>query len=189
LLQRNEEDQRYGWTLHKRKVKWNLLQKKLRQRIKRREELTRDELQQGRIVEDEVNCEPEQGSILGEDSDDDEDMMLTNDCMNHLKGEDQLRDLMYETSKEVARPYDFKTNDWCVFAGFSSMEDDRQSFKTITLIEKKMTTYSHIEGSEESQGEMRGDAIKRTSQEELDRVIDEVLEEISKVEKIDASKK
>jgi hypothetical protein len=96
-------------------------------------------------------------------------MMLTNDLMDHWKGEDQLRDLMSETSEEAARPYDFKTNDWCVFAGCSNMEDDRQSFKTVTQTEKKMTTYSHARCPGESQGEMREDVIKRKSQEELDK--------------------
>ena len=59
MLLRGKEEQRYGWTLQ-RKVKWNLLQKKLRQRITaqwKREKLTRDELQQRRIAEDaDIGC-------------------------------------------------------------------------------------------------------------------------------------
>jgi len=158
------------------------LQKKLRQRITaqwKREKLTRDELQQRRIAEDADICEPEQGSILGEDSDDDKDMMLN---------KEQLRDLMFETSKEVVRPYDFKTNDLCMFAGYSNIEDDRQSFKPVTQTERRMTIYGHTGGPEGSQGRMKGNVkannIERTGQEELDKVVDETLEEISKIERL-----
>ena len=149
------------------------MQKKLRQRINaqwKREKLTRDELQQRRIAEDANICEPEQGSILGEDSDDDKDMMLN---------EERLRDLVFETSKEVVIPYDFETNDLCMFAGCSNIEDDRKSFKPVTQIEKRMTICSHTEGPKGIQGRMKGNVkannIERTGQEELDKVIDETL--------------
>ena len=75
LLQKNGEDQRYGWILPK-KVTWYMLQKKLRQRINvqwKRGKLIRDELQQERDAEDINICEPEQGPILGEDSNDEKD--------------------------------------------------------------------------------------------------------------------
>ena len=71
----------------------------------------------GELLRMQILVAPEQGSILGEDSDDDKDMMLN---------KEQLRDLMFETSKEVVRPYDFKTNDLCMFAGYSNIEDGRQ---------------------------------------------------------------
>ena len=62
LLQKNGEDQRYGWIFPKN-VTWYMLQKKLRQRINvqwKRGKLIRDELQQERDSEDINICEPEQ---------------------------------------------------------------------------------------------------------------------------------
>ena len=93
-----------------------MLQKKLRQKINvqwKRGKPIRDELQQERDAEDINICEPEQGPILGEDSNDDKDMMLN---------EEQLKDVMFETSKEVVRPYDFKTDILCMNAGFIEVE-------------------------------------------------------------------
>ena len=63
LLQRNGEDQRYGWILSK-KVKWHTLQVKLKDRFNTK---VRGAL---RTIEYEYKgciCEPEQGQILGED--------------------------------------------------------------------------------------------------------------------------
>ena len=139
-----------------------MLQKKLRQRINvqwKRGKLTRDDLQQERDAEDINICEPEQGPILGEDSNDDKDMMLN---------EEQLRDVMFETSKEVVRPYDFKTNDLCMFAGCSNIEDDRQSFKIVTQIERRMTICSHTEGPKGNQGRMKGN-VKANNIERQDK--------------------
>lgn len=70
-------------------------------------------------------CEPEQGSILVESSDEDEDMRLAKGFMDPWKDENQLRELMFGTTKEAMEPYDFDTNDYCMFAGCSSMRDDR----------------------------------------------------------------
>ena len=66
--------------------------------------------------------EPEQDFILG---DGDEDMGLVNGIIDPFEDKNQLRDLMFEKTKEVVRPYDFKTNDWCMVAYFLDMRDDR----------------------------------------------------------------
>ena len=36
-------------------------------------------------------------------------------------------------------PYDFETNDWCVFAGCTNLEYDRQSFENVIQATEKMT--------------------------------------------------
>ena len=57
---------------------------------------------------------------------------------------------MFETTKWVVRPYDFKTNDWCMVAYFLDMRDDRQSFDTVIRPEKKVTIHSHTRNLEKN---------------------------------------
>ena len=45
-------------------------------------------------------------------------------------------------------PYDFETNDWCVFAGCTKLEDDRQSFETVIQAKEKMTNSGHARCSD-----------------------------------------
>jgi hypothetical protein len=54
-------------------------------------------------------CEPEQGYVLGESSDEDEDMRLGNGFMNPWKDENQWEELIFEEKKEALNPYDFET--------------------------------------------------------------------------------
>jgi hypothetical protein len=120
LLQKSEEYHRYGWILQKKRVKWSFLQSRLRHKtsVQPKEELKRVELQHKICAGEEgYLCEPEQGPILGESSDDDEDMGLVDGLMNPLEDENKLRELMSETTEEAIRPYDFKINDWCVVGG------------------------------------------------------------------------
>ena len=56
-------------------------------------------------------------------------MGLVNDFMNPQKDESQLRELMFEITKEAMGPYDFENDDWCVFADCTNLEDDIQSFE------------------------------------------------------------
>jgi len=78
----------------------------------RKGELRRYELQQMRIVEHNVICEPKKAEVLGED-DGDIDRRLDK---NLTENENQQRRLMFQTSKEVTRNV-FKTNSLCVIAG------------------------------------------------------------------------
>ena len=67
-----EETQRYGWVMRKRKVRWHSLQVKLRQNIYSR---LKEEL---RGVESEIEvsyCEHEQGPLLGEDDETNEEII------------------------------------------------------------------------------------------------------------------
>jgi len=50
---------------------------------------------------------------------------------------------MFETTKEAMRPYNVKTDDWCMFVGYTNSEDDRQSFRTVTQEENEMIIYGH----------------------------------------------
>lgn len=63
LLQKGEEDQRYGWILPK-KVRWHMLQMKLKRRfnVKLREAFKVTKCENKGCI-----CESEQGQILGED--------------------------------------------------------------------------------------------------------------------------
>jgi hypothetical protein len=107
-------------------------------------------------VEEEVYlCEPEQGSILGESGDEDKYMRLANGFMDPWKDENQLKKMMFGTTKETMEPYDFETNDYCMFVGCSSMRDDRQSSKTILKPEKKMTIPRHIRDLKKNYGQMK----------------------------------
>ena len=103
------------------------------------EELRGDELQQRMSVEEEVYlCEPEQGSVLGESSDEDEDMRLDDGFMDPWKDENQLEELMFEITKEAFKPYDFETNKWCMSAGFKSSNYAGQTLRTVTQVKEKM---------------------------------------------------
>ena len=70
-------------------------------------------------------------------------MGLVNGIIDPLEDKNQLRDLIFETTKEIVRPYDFKSNDWCMGVDCLDMRDDRQSFDTIIRPEKKVTIHSN----------------------------------------------
>jgi hypothetical protein len=141
FVQRNMEDQRYGWVLQRKRIKWIQLQRRLKYdtRVQLEEELRGVELQQRMCVEEEVYlCEPEQGSVLGESSDEDEDMRLDDGFMDPWKDENQLEELMFETTKEALKPYDFETNKWCMYTGFTGSNYVGQSLRTVTQVKEKM---------------------------------------------------
>ena len=119
LIQGNVEHQKYDWVLQKKRVKWHQLQSRLRSntRIQLEEELRGVELHHRMCAEEEVYlCEPEQGSILGDSSNEDEDMRLDDGFMDPWKDENQRKELMFETTRETMDPYGFETNGYCIFA-------------------------------------------------------------------------
>ena len=62
FVQRNMEDQRYGWVLQRKRIKWIQLQRRLKYdtRVPLEEEHRGAELQQRMFVEEEVYlCKPE----------------------------------------------------------------------------------------------------------------------------------
>lgn len=88
LLQRNEKDQRYGWTMKTKKIKWKLLQRQIKRRIYIRlsEELIAAELE----VKDSY-CRPEQEVYLADEG-------IIDDFLNCWTRLNQQRDVMIETS-------------------------------------------------------------------------------------------
>ena len=141
FVQRNMEDQRYGWVLQRKRIKWIQLQRRLKYdtRVQLEEELRGAELHHRFDAEEEVYlCEPEQGSFLGARSDEDEDMRLDDGFMDPWKDENQLEELMFETTKGALKPYDFETNNWCMYAGFTSSKYVGQSLGTVTQVMEKM---------------------------------------------------
>jgi len=68
-------------------------------------------------------------------------MGLVNGLTDPSEDENQWRNLMFKITKEATRPYDLKTDDWCMFAGCINSEDGRQSFETITQEGENMVDY------------------------------------------------
>ena len=100
-------------------------------------------------VEEEVYlCEPKQGSILGARSDEDEYMRLDGDLMDPWEDENQWEELIFENTKGTLKPYDFETNNWCMYAGFTSSKYVEQSLGTVTQVKEKMTGCGHEDCSD-----------------------------------------
>ena len=59
-------------------------------------------------------------------------MRLDYGFMDPWKDENQLEELMFETTKEALDPFDFKTNKWCMSAGFTSLNYARQTLRIVT---------------------------------------------------------
>jgi hypothetical protein len=114
LLQRNGEDQRYGWILPK-KVKWHTLQVKLKDRFntKMRGALRTIEYEDKGCI-----CEPEQGQILGED-----------------EGESEGID-------EIQESHIFKSDKLFMNAGFAGVKNEGQLSKTVMKIEGDRNMFS-----------------------------------------------
>ena len=108
--------------------------------------------------------------------------------MNPWKDENELREMIFGTTKEAMEPYDFETNNYCMIAGFYRMRDDRQSSNTILNQEKKMTIPSHIKDLNKNYGQMKKDVqlkdIQKTSEKEYDNEFAESKERFSKLEKL-----
>jgi hypothetical protein len=117
LLQRSDEDQRCGWTMRK-KVKWHRLQVKWEHRLygQLKEELLRE----AEYHEDVMVCELEHEPFLGEDDNDTKEEHVESfiHCL-----EDQHENFMAGPSGEAEETIDFKSNNWCVNAGYVGLDD------------------------------------------------------------------
>jgi hypothetical protein len=124
LLQRNGEDQRYGWILPK-KVKWHTLQVKLKNRFntKMRRALRTIEYEDKGCI-----CEPEQGQILGEDEDESEGI------------------------DEIQESHIFKSDKLFMNAGFAGVKNEGQLSKTVMKIEGDGNMFS--KPTEEEHGQI-----------------------------------
>jgi hypothetical protein len=124
MLQESEEDQIFGWMLRKKKVKWNMLQVKLKHGLRARLR------KEPKAVECEMLfciCEPENGSVLGEDEDKYVDEIPDESLMNYLESSYQHETMMSEASNEAIGSYVFNTDDFCMVAGHKSDEDGQPS--------------------------------------------------------------
>ena len=45
---------------------------------------------------------------------------------------------MFETTKDPLKPYDFETNKWCMYVGFTGSNYAGQSLRTITQVKENM---------------------------------------------------
>jgi hypothetical protein len=130
LLQESEKDQRYSWILRKKKVKWHMLQMKLKHRLCARLRKELREVEYGVKVH---YCEPEQGSFLGADEDKDVDERSDESLMNYWTSSDQHEGLMVEASNGAREPYILKYDNLYMVAGFA---DDGQSFEVVIKMEE-----------------------------------------------------
>ena len=73
-------------------------------------------------------CEPEQGPLLGDDDEAEEERLIES-LMDSVKSTTQLMDEMIVRSNETKRSYVFETDDLFVITGF--VADYRQSFETV----------------------------------------------------------
>jgi hypothetical protein len=121
LLQEYEENQRCGWIM-KKKARWpikQLIAREQRHRLK----ACLKKVEALKIVECEVEvhyCEPEQGSILGED---DDEMMMCSD--QHKEG-------MIVTSSETEESHEIQTNCLCEYVFAGTEENEVEQKKGIT---------------------------------------------------------
>ena len=114
------EHQKYDLVLRNKRVKWIQLQSRLRSdtRIQLEEELKGAELQHRMCADEEVYlCELEQGSIISDSNNEDEDTKQTDGFMDPCKDGNQWKEMMFETTREAMDPYGFEINDYFMFAG------------------------------------------------------------------------
>lgn len=113
-----KENQRLGWALKKKPVKWSKLQRRLQQRQVNWlvEKLREPELEMEVSI-----CEAEQGEVLGEEEG------IIDDFLNCWTNANQ---------QENAKPYIVESNNFDVITGFA--EDD-QSFEAIKSMEEYLS--------------------------------------------------
>ena len=124
MLQRNKEDQRYGWIM-RRKFKWNILQVKWEHRLNA--QLKEELIIVNKYEEEVLVSEPEHGPLFFERNEDTQEES-TKDILNHMKDSEQQEDLMVEASTETARCYVFKTDNFFIIAGIAG---DKQPFEDV----------------------------------------------------------
>jgi hypothetical protein len=133
LLEDCERGQRYGWTMKKKKIKWKMLQIKIKRRMyaRLREELRAAELK----VEDDY-CRPKQKVYLDEEG-------IIDNFLTYWTSSDQQGDVMIKTSKEE-EPCIFETNALCMFAGdeqsledvFMQVDEEMKLLEEMAVIEQ-----------------------------------------------------
>ena len=110
-----KENQRYGWIMKRKKVRWHSLRvdlmKNSSSRLKEKLRTTDSEM--------EVSyCRPEQGPLLGED----DETVIVDDFLNSMISSKLPKDDMVETTDEDS--YVFKSNCLCMDAGIEEHLDD-----------------------------------------------------------------
>ena len=123
-----EENQRLGWVLKKKPVKWSKLQRRLQQRkVKQLMEKLREA-----ELEMEISIfEAEQGEVLGKD----EDWRSVEDLMNFCENSRQQEGLKTETSSETKRSHDFKSDKLCMIAGITG---EKQPFEDVFRMDEDL---------------------------------------------------
>jgi len=60
-----------------------------------------------------------------------------------------------EASKEDERYFIFKTKNYCVFAGYVNLRENKQLLETVISTGGKMTTHSHMKNKEKSYSQVK----------------------------------
>ena len=157
-----EENQRQGWALRKKVVKWSKLQRRLKQR---QVKSLLEEHRETELEMEESICKLEQGEILGED----EDWRSVEDLMNHMKDLEQKGDMMTESSSETTRSYVVKTDSFYMMA---CIVGEKKPFEVIFRIDEDL--------------EVKGDKENFSEEEEFDWIqkkeyMDESVEAIIEI--------
>jgi hypothetical protein len=131
FLQKYEEDQRYGWTMKKKKVRWHSLQMKLRKRMYAR---LKEELREAEYEEEVYICELEQGVFFDEEEARDVEERFLDSLMNYWTSSDQHGDMMTEASNE--EPYIFYSDTLCMIAYLAG--DEQQLDDVLMHVDEEM---------------------------------------------------
>jgi len=113
-----EENQRLGWVLRKKPVKWSKLQRRLQQ--KQLKSLM-EKLKEAELEMEVSIFEPEQGEIMGEEEG------IIDDFLNCWTNAAQ---------QENVKPYIVESNNFDVITGFA---EDEQSFEAIKSMEEYLS--------------------------------------------------
>lgn len=142
-----EENQRKGWVLRKKAVKWHKSQRRLQQR---QVKLLVEKLREAELEMKVSICEEEQGEVLGED----EDWRSTKDLMNYCTNsrqqevyfaeegiiDDFLNCWINSDQQEDVKPCIFESNNFDVITGFAEGEQCFEAVKSMKSIFQKIIT-------------------------------------------------
>lgn len=119
-----EENQRLGWVLKKKVVKWYKLQRRLQ---KRQVKWLMENLREAQLEMEVSICEPQLGEVLGEEE------RIIDDFLKCWTNIDQ---------QEHAKPYIVESNNFDVITGFA---EDEQSLEAIKSVEEYLSEDKNFE--------------------------------------------
>ena len=128
-------------------------------------------------------------------------MRLDDGFMDPWKDKNQLQELMFETTIEALKPYDFETNKCCMSSSFMNSKYARHTLGTITQVKEKMVGCGYEDSSDMKKERQSLDTVinprkdmithvhmrnieKDYSQVKKDRELVEIRERFSKLDRL-----